>query len=152
MTKGTLHMKSVSLIAAAIFAASSVSAMAAGYGSSNSYGATNKAASNYNYVAPQNNAKQAAGYVTDAEGMSLYYFDNDARAVSNCYERCATDWPPFYAAPDATPYGYFSVILRQDGAYQWAYKGQPLYYWSGDQTPGDRNGDGIGGLWHIVLK
>ena len=33
---------------------------------------------------------------------------------------------------------------------QWAVKGKPLYYFAGDAKPGERNGDGSGGTWHVV--
>ena len=39
---------------------------------------------------------------------------------------------------------------RDDGAKQLAYKGKPLYYWSKDQKPGDRTGDGVNGVWHVA--
>ena len=26
----------------------------------------------------------------------------------------------------------------------------PLYFWIGDTAPGDTNGDGVGGVWHIA--
>ncbi|MEO8186844.1 MAG: hypothetical protein ABI580_05700, partial [Burkholderiaceae bacterium] len=39
---------------------------------------------------------------------------------------------------------------RDDGAKQWAYKGQPLYQWANDKKPGDKTGDGVGGVWKIA--
>ena len=41
-------------------------------------------------------------------------------------------------------------MTRKDGAEQWAFKGMPLYYWAGDSKPGDTNGDGVGGVWHVL--
>ena len=93
-----------------------------------------------------------ASTVADNNDRTLYIFDNDSRGASNCYGGCATDWPPYYAPADATPYGHYSVIQRRDGTYQWAWNGWPLYYWDGDKYPGDRGGDGIGGVWHIVHR
>ena len=31
-----------------------------------------------------------------------------------------------------------------------AYKGKPVYYYIGDQNPGDVTGDGKGGVWHVL--
>ena len=32
--------------------------------------------------------------LTDANGMTLYTFDKDAPGVTNCYDKCAVNWPP----------------------------------------------------------
>jgi Secreted repeat of unknown function len=32
------------------------------------------------------------------------------------------------------------------------YDGKPLYFYSGDKKKGDKTGDGIGGVWHIVSE
>ncbi|MGN6305865.1 MAG: hypothetical protein ACTHNH_13670, partial [Mesorhizobium sp.] len=31
---------------------------------------------------------------TDANGMTLYTYDKDEAGKSNCYDKCATNWPP----------------------------------------------------------
>lgn len=31
---------------------------------------------------------------TDANGMTLYTYDKDETGKSNCYDKCATNWPP----------------------------------------------------------
>jgi predicted lipoprotein with Yx(FWY)xxD motif len=43
-----------------------------------------------------------------------------------------------------------SIIDRSDGTSQWAYNGMPLYLYHDDAAPGDAEGDGKGGVWHIV--
>ncbi len=40
----------------------------------------------------------------------------------------------------ALPIGDFTVAVRKDGLYQWAYKGAPLYTYNGDLDYGDSNG------------
>jgi predicted lipoprotein with Yx(FWY)xxD motif len=37
-----------------------------------------------------------------------------------------------------------------DGSPQWAYKGMPLYTYVKDVKTGDKNGDGVGGVWKVV--
>lgn len=91
-------------------------------------------------------------YMADFAGMTLYVFDNDKTGVSNCNGTCASTWPPYSSG--ATAQGTFptgiSVITRSDGSKQFAWNGKPLYYFSGDSKAGDINGDGVGGIWHIV--
>jgi len=88
--------------------------------------------------------------LTNGAQMSLYVFDKDTGAVSNCYDACAGLWPPVEASKSARPTGEFGIILRTDGARQWAYKGQPLYLWAKDSKPGDITGDGVKGVWHLA--
>jgi predicted lipoprotein with Yx(FWY)xxD motif len=89
--------------------------------------------------------------LTDAKGMTLYTFDKDAGGKSACNGPCATNWPPLTAAADAKTAGNYTVVVRDDGGKQWAYKGKPLYTWKNDQKPGDITGDGfLQGAWHIA--
>ena len=95
-------------------------------------------------------AAHAADLLTDKSGMTLYTFDKDSNGQSNCYDGCAVKWPPFIAGKDAKAKQDFGVIDRNDGSKQWTYKDQPLYTWAGDKKKGDTNGDGVGGVWHVV--
>lgn len=95
------------------------------------------------------NSAQGA-ILTDGDGMSLYTFDKDAAAVSNCYDACATNWPPLEASAKARPQGAFGIILRADGSRQWTHEGMPLYTWFKDAKPGDITGDGVKGVWHLA--
>ncbi len=87
----------------------------------------------------------------DANGMTLYTFDKDAAGVSNCYEQCAVNWPPYMAAADAMAEGEWTIVDRTDGTKMWAYDGHPLYTWIKDTQPGDVTGDGVGTVWHAAL-
>lgn len=97
-------------------------------------------------------AKMAAdGTLTNAAGMTLYTFDKDAAGKSACNGPCAANWPPLMAAGDAKAEGNWSIITRDDGTKQWAWKGKPLYAWSKDRKPGDKTGDGfLNGAWHAA--
>ena len=47
--------------------------------------------------------------------------------------------------------GDYTIITRDDGSKQWAYKSRPLYIWKNDNKPGDITGDGfLNGAWHIA--
>ncbi len=91
-------------------------------------------------------------YLTDFQGTTLYTFDKDTKGVSNCTGACATAWPIYTSGATAEKVlpTNISVITRSDGTKQFAWKGMPLYYYSGDKKPGDITGDGVGGVWHIV--
>ena len=90
--------------------------------------------------------------LTDAKGMTLYTFDKDAKGMSNCYDDCATKWPPLMAAAGAAADGDYTHVARKDGSMQWAYDGRPLYLWQKDKKPGDVTGDGVGGVWHVAKE
>ncbi|MET3899951.1 putative lipoprotein with Yx(FWY)xxD motif [Devosia sp. UYZn731] len=90
--------------------------------------------------------------LTDAKGMTLYTFDKDTAGVTNCYDDCATKWPPAMAAADAKADGDFTLVDRKDGSKMWAHKGMPLYLWFKDTKAGDTTGDGVGGVWHTAVE
>jgi predicted lipoprotein with Yx(FWY)xxD motif len=103
-------------------------------------------------TAPAKTATTAKGEaLVDAKGMTLYVFDKDPAGKSVCNGGCATNWPPLAADGQMQASGAWSVVTRDDGAAQWAYKGKPLYTWIKDAKPGDATGDGVGGAWHIAL-
>ncbi len=102
--------------------------------------------------APTKTGDSTKGKVlTDAQGMTLYTFDKDAGGKSACNGPCATNWPPLMAAADAKPAASYTIVVRDDGGKQWAYKGKPLYTWKNDKKPGDITGDGfLNNTWHIA--
>lgn len=89
--------------------------------------------------------------LVDAKGMTLYIFDKDSAGKSACNGQCAQNWPPLMAPAGAAASGDWSVVTRDDGAKQWAYKGKPLYTWVKDTKPGDATGEGVANnTWHIA--
>lgn len=102
------------------------------------------------YVAASDPVKGT--YMTDPAGKTLYTFDNDKIAgASSCTGACAIAWPPYtLGAGDSTLPPNVSAIMRADGTRQYAYNGKPLYYYAKDTVPGQLNGDGVGGTWHII--
>jgi predicted lipoprotein with Yx(FWY)xxD motif len=97
-------------------------------------------------------AKMSGGVLVDTSGMTLYTFDNDVAGSgkSKCNGPCATLWPPAMAAADAKPEGDMTIITRDDGTKQWAYKGKPVYLYSVDKKPGDMTGDKFKDIWHVI--
>jgi predicted lipoprotein with Yx(FWY)xxD motif len=102
-------------------------------------------------TAPAGAPMMSNGMLTGPTGMTLYTFARDmaGSGKSVCNGPCATTWPPLMAG-NAAPAGDYSVVMRDDGGKQLAYKGKPLYYWVKDAKPGDMTGDGFNGVWHVV--
>lgn len=97
-------------------------------------------------------ARMAGGMLVNARGMTLYTFDKDAAGSgkSVCNGACAALWPAAAAAADAKAEGDLSVVTRDDGAKQLAYKGKPLYTYSVDKKVGDMSGDNFKDVWHVI--
>ena len=96
--------------------------------------------------------KETGGMLVDAKGMTLYAYDNDKEpGKSSCVAQCLAAWPAAVASADTKASGDFSVITRDDGTKQIAYKGKPLYTFVQDKNPGDIHGDGRAKVWHMVM-
>jgi len=100
-------------------------------------------------------------YLTDGNGRALYYFFNDqvgtssSAPVSNCTSaQCMSNWPIFLVeqavVPSSLSQSSFITFTREDGQRQSAYKGHPLYYFTGDTNPGDTKGRHLFNLWEII--
>ena len=86
--------------------------------------------------------------------LTVYVFDSDlGSASSTCNGDCAVTWPPVLASDgDVSNISGLSVVTRDDGASQAAYKGRPLYFYSGDSVAGDTNGQAISGWWKVAQE
>ena len=93
--------------------------------------------------------------LTTFDGYTVYTFDNDTGGTSACTGDCASIWPPLPSAGEPTGSdavtGTLGTITRDGGATQVTYEGKPLYMYSSDPSPGDTNGDGVGGVWHVIV-
>jgi predicted lipoprotein with Yx(FWY)xxD motif len=101
-------------------------------------------------VAP---AEMRGGVMTDWYGhKTLYTFDRDTTnpVQSNCNAECAVRWPPFRPNDSERARGDWTIFKRADGSPQWAYQGKPVYFFAGDQKTGDKNGDGVNGVWRVL--
>lgn len=87
---------------------------------------------------------------TDSKGMTLYVFDKDKADQSNCYEDCATAWPPLLVNDESTQLSGLGKITRKDGKQQWALNHRPLYLWNKDQQAGDITGAGVKNIWSLA--
>lgn len=92
------------------------------------------------------------GLLTNKEGRTLYTFDKDSEGKSNCNAACLAMWPAFVVGNAALADTKFSIVKRDDGVLQWAYQGSPLYLYAGDSKAEEVNGDGKGGVWHVLRE
>jgi predicted lipoprotein with Yx(FWY)xxD motif len=96
--------------------------------------------------------------LTNAKGLTLYWFAPDKPSKSVCYNSCAAYWPPVKGpvtvAPGVTGVtGKLGTTRRTDGSLQATYNGHPLYTYIADSAPGQAKGNKLnlsGGLWYEV--
>jgi predicted lipoprotein with Yx(FWY)xxD motif len=93
--------------------------------------------------------------LTNAKGLTLYWFAPDTATRSACYGSCASYWPPLTGTPSPGPgvSGKLGTITRTGGTLQATYDGHPLYTYIGDGGPGQASGNNLnlnGGLWHDI--
>lgn len=98
-------------------------------------------------------------YLVDEDGLSLYLFtDGSGNPVPCTSDECVGAWPIFTTdgepgADGGADASLLSTTERSDGTSQVVYNDWPLYYFVGDESPGDVNGQGIesfGGIWYLV--
>jgi predicted lipoprotein with Yx(FWY)xxD motif len=93
----------------------------------------------------------------DGDNQAIYSFDKEKGSTSECYDDCATAWPPVLTkgqpqAGTGADTGQLGTTKREDGTTQVTYAGHPLYYYEED-PPGEvlcQNVDEFGGLWLVV--
>jgi predicted lipoprotein with Yx(FWY)xxD motif len=101
-------------------------------------------------------AKTGLGMVlVGANGKTLYLYEKDTSSSSTCTASCAAIWPPLVS--NGAPTGGSGVNASllgtspgTGGSLQVTYGGHPLYYYAGDQKPGDVNGQDKFGVWYAV--
>ncbi|HEY7068627.1 MAG TPA: hypothetical protein VH479_00865 [Acidimicrobiales bacterium] len=104
-------------------------------------------------------ARGSLGQVlVDDEGHTVYLFEKDEADESYCHDACASVWPPLTTS--GTPKveapldsSKVTLIKRDDGLMQVVYAGHPLYYYQGDTSPKDTNGqekDQFGAEWYTL--
>lgn len=98
---------------------------------------------------------ELGSFLVDDKGMTLYLFTKDTPNTSNCYEKCATAWPPLFTngdpvAGEGVDAALLGTTTRTDGAVQVTYNGWPLYYYEKDKAPGDVVGQNVGDVWFVV--
>jgi len=96
---------------------------------------------------------QLGDILTDGNGMTLYIYTKDEINKTNCYGKCAINWPPLNSTGLALGEGLtgkLGSVERVNSSTMATYNGMPLYYWISDKAPGDILGQGVGGVWFVV--
>ncbi|WP_326567297.1 hypothetical protein VSH64_36480 [Amycolatopsis rhabdoformis] len=93
--------------------------------------------------------------LTDGSGRTLYAFADDISGTSTCGADCLATWPALTGAKDfhagaGTDQKLLTATERTPGVEQAKYGKWPLYYYVGDQGPGDVDGQGVDNLWFAV--
>lgn len=92
--------------------------------------------------------------ISNEVGNALYFFTRDVKGESNCSGDCLANWPPLAADLLNSGSGLnptdFGNIQRSDGSRHTTFKGWPLYYFAGDQQPGEVMGDGVSDVWYVA--
>lgn len=91
--------------------------------------------------------------LVDQKRRTLYTSAADKPGQSSCDATCAKTWRPveaWWMATSSIP--DWSVVSRADGTKQWAYKGKPLYRYTGDFNPGEAAGNAEEGWGAMVLE
>jgi predicted lipoprotein with Yx(FWY)xxD motif len=102
------------------------------------------------WAAPPGVTEKDGAFIA-ASGKPLYTYASDtAPGKSTCNAGCATNWPPLAAAADAKDDGDWTVVTRDDGSKQWAYKGKPLYTFARDTAGAPATG--VSAAWPLAKK
>jgi len=88
-------------------------------------------------------------YVMAHSNVRLYVYEKDSPGKSNCTGGCAHAWPPLTVGENDGPMGNWTVVQREDGLEQWAYKGQPVYLYYHDSAS-DPQGYKPSQGWHYL--
>ena len=93
--------------------------------------------------------------LTNAQGMTLYYFTPDSATQTACSGQCAQNWPPLFFTGSGSPasstnlIGKLSVLQDVNGS-QVEYNGHLLYTFAGDKASGQTNGQGLFSKWYVA--
>jgi len=98
---------------------------------------------------------QTTTILTNAQGMTLYYFLPDSVAKTACVAACAKAWPPLLATGSTIPTSSTTLpgqltVLSDDNGSQVEYSGYLLYTFASDTAAGDTKGQGVGKKWYVA--
>ncbi|MGW2253836.1 SCO0930 family lipoprotein [Kitasatospora sp. NPDC001660] len=99
---------------------------------------------------------QLGSIVVDARGMTLYQYAKDPSwpMRSLCEGQCAMTWKPAPAVDPSQVKGVDPKLIgkmkRTDGTWQLSINCKPVYTYTGDNAPGDANGNGKDNLWSAI--
>jgi hypothetical protein len=90
----------------------------------------------------------AWGYKSFPQLLPLYIFKGEPAGRSLCDRDCTAVWPIVRAELNDKPAGFWTIVKRDDGRLQWAYKNSPVYTYFEDR-PNDARGVGKSMDWYL---
>jgi len=93
--------------------------------------------------------------LADQANRTLYAFVKDKGGKSACAADCLATWPALTSKKPATAgqgadAALLETVTSTSGTNQASYGEWPLYYYAGDVTSGDINGQGVDGEWFVI--
>ncbi|HEY6644383.1 hypothetical protein [Povalibacter sp.] len=85
----------------------------------------------------------AGRMLVTSDARSVYAYAKDAPGKSNCLADCARQWTPVLAPAYAKDRGEFSIVQREPGIRQWAFRNQPLYTRVADEKARTQSGSDV---------
>jgi hypothetical protein len=79
--------------------------------------------------------------------LPLYVFKGEPKGRSLCDRDCTAVWPIIRAEEHDKPVGFWTIVKRDDGRLQWAYKNRPVYTYFEDR-PNEPKGVGKHMDWY----
>ncbi|MGD0556043.1 MAG: hypothetical protein ABSA93_13800 [Streptosporangiaceae bacterium] len=154
--KACVPLAAALMVAACASSGSPAASATTGYGSTATAGSTASASTTATVITTHSGS--SGSYLTDGSGRAVYLWVKDGLNKSVCSGACAGAWPPVTVTGKLTASGDakaadLGTITRSDGTKQVTYDGHALYYFAGDSSAGQTNGqgsDGFGAKWWLV--
>ena len=99
-------------------------------------------------VALSNIAADTWVYKSFPQLLPLYVFKGEPPGQSLCDRPCTSVWPIVAAGQNDKPMGSWTIVKRDDGRLQWAYKNSPVYTYFEDR-PNEPKGAGKNMDWYL---
>jgi predicted lipoprotein with Yx(FWY)xxD motif len=143
-------MKTPAVLAVAVTALLTLSAC----GGNSTTASDTAARANAGSAAGLHTASTSLGKVlVDASGRTVYVLSTDGPNHSTCSASCLQLWPAVAPGGHAGVTAKVGSTATPSGTMTATVAGHPVYTFSGDQGPGDVNGEGLqdfGGVWYAV--
>ena len=93
--------------------------------------------------------------LTNAQGLTLYYFTPDTASKTVCTGSCAQTWPPLLFTGTGKPTASTALpgeveVYKNANGNQVIYNDHPLYIYNGDSAAGQTSGEGLFGKWFVA--
>jgi predicted lipoprotein with Yx(FWY)xxD motif len=87
-----------------------------------------------------------------SSGFSVYTYDKDTATKSSCSGICLRDWTPVLAGETATAKGDWSIVEREPGVKQWAFRKKLLYTRVADDSARSLEGSDEAGWSNVYAQ